>query len=61
MWMRAFLATQRKEIRVLDLDVAAFVIVSAAEGVALNASAELYRTRLADELATLFTRYLTAG
>ena len=60
-WVRAFLATQRKEIRVRDLDVAAFVIVSAAEGVALNASAELYRTRVADELATLFTRYLTAA
>lgn len=60
-WVRAFLATHRKEIRVQDLDVAAFVIVSATEGVALNASADLYRTRAADELATLFTRYLTAA
>jgi AcrR family transcriptional regulator len=60
-WVREFLFSHRSEIRVPDLDVAAFVVVAAAEGVAINASAELYRDRVAEELAMVFTRYLTAG
>ncbi len=60
-WVRGFLASHRKEIGVRDLDTAAFVIVAAAEGVAMTASPEFYRGRGADELAKLFTRYLTAG
>jgi AcrR family transcriptional regulator len=58
-WMRDFLAVHRRELRVRDLDTAAFLIVAAAEGVAMNASPELYLAHGADELATLFTRYLT--
>ncbi len=58
-WVREFLAMHPRELRVQDLDTAAFVIVSAAEGVAMNASPEFYRGRGADELASLFTRYLT--
>lgn len=60
-WMRTFLALHRRELRVRDLDTAAFVIVAAAEGVAMTASPEFYLRRGADELATLFTRYLTAA
>jgi AcrR family transcriptional regulator len=58
-WVRDLLAAHRRELRVWDLDTAAFVIVSCAEGVAMNASPEFYRMEAADELATLFTRYLT--
>jgi AcrR family transcriptional regulator len=57
--VREFLVSHREEIRVPDLDVAAFVMVAAAEGVAVTASPAFYRERGADELATLFTRYLT--
>jgi AcrR family transcriptional regulator len=58
-WVRDLLAAHRRELHVRDLDTAAFVIVSCAEGVAMNASPEFYRTEAADELATLLTRYLT--
>lgn len=60
-WVREFLASHQREIRVPDLDVAAFVVVAAAEGVAINASPEFYRARGADELAMVFTRYLTGS
>ncbi len=59
-WVREFLASHRSEIQVPDLDVAAFMVVATAEGVAINASVEFYRERIADELAMVFTRYLTA-
>jgi AcrR family transcriptional regulator len=59
-WVRDFLAARRRELRVQDLETAAFVMVSAAEGVALNASPEFYRGRAADELALVFTRYLAS-
>lgn len=58
-WARAFLTRYRRELRVRDLDTAAFVLVSCAEGVAMNASPDFYRAQAADELATLFTRYLS--
>lgn len=60
-WVREFLAAHRSEIRVRDLDVAAFVVVAAAEGVSVSASPEFYRSRGADELTTLFSRYLTGS
>lgn len=60
-WVRELLKQHRSEIRVRDLDVAAFIVVAAAEGVATSASPEFYRARGADELATVFTRYLTGG
>lgn len=59
-WVREFLASHPREIQVRDLDVAAFLLVAAAEGVAINATPEFYRARGAQELATLFSRYLTA-
>ncbi len=60
-WLRDFLSTHRRELRVRDLEAAAFVIVAASEGIAMNASPEFYRNRGAEEVAALFTRYLTAG
>jgi AcrR family transcriptional regulator len=59
-WVREFLSAHQWEIEVRDLDVAAFLVVAAAEGVAISASPEFYRARGAAELTTLLTRYLTA-
>lgn len=60
-WVRDLLALHRKQLRVRDLDTAAFVLVAAAEGVTLTASPAFYRNHGADEVARLFTRYLTDG
>jgi AcrR family transcriptional regulator len=57
-WVRALLAAYQKHLVVRDLDAAAFIVVTAAEGVALNASPEFFKSRGADELTALFTRYL---
>jgi hypothetical protein len=57
-WVRGFLAAHRRELRVGDIDTAAFLIVAACEGVALTATPDFYRSRGADELATLLERYL---
>lgn len=58
---RALLAAHRDELRVADLDLAAFVLVSAAEGVGANATSDVFDQRLARELTTLLRRYLTGG
>jgi AcrR family transcriptional regulator len=58
-WVRDLLALHRKQLRVTDLDTAAFMLVAAAEGVAMTASPDFYRGSGADELTLLFTRYLT--
>ncbi len=60
-WVRDFLAFHQHELRVQDLDTAAFLLVAASEGVAMNASPEFYRRRGAEELTILFERYLTRG
>ncbi len=60
-WVHGFLKAHRREIAVRDLDVAAFLLVAAAEGVAMTASPEFYRARGADELTLVFTRYLTGA
>jgi AcrR family transcriptional regulator len=57
-WVRSLLAAHRDELRVDDLDVAAFIVVATAEGVALNATPAFFRDRGADELATMLGRYL---
>ena len=57
-FVRRLLEAHRSELRVDDLDLAAFLVVHATEGVALNASPELFGERLTAELARLFTRYL---
>jgi AcrR family transcriptional regulator len=59
--VRELLTSHRGEIRVQDPDVAAFVMVAAAEGVALSASPEFYRSRGAEELTIMFARYLTGA
>jgi AcrR family transcriptional regulator len=55
---RRLLEAHRAEIRVDDLDLAAFMLVHATQGIALSASPELFGERLTTELARLFTRYL---
>jgi AcrR family transcriptional regulator len=60
-WIRDFLSTHRSELRVRDFATAAFVLVAAAEGIAMNATPEFYRGRGAEEVATLFSRYLTTN
>ena len=57
-WVRALLAAHPKDVRVRDLDTAAFVVVAAVEGIALNASADFFQKRGVDQVASLFTRYL---
>ncbi len=42
-----------------DLDLAAFIVVSTAEGIGSNASRDQFGDRLAEEIATLLTFYLT--
>jgi len=58
----AFVATlleaYRRDLRVIDLNRAATLMVNAAEGIGYNASVETFDERLADELTTLFARYL---
>jgi AcrR family transcriptional regulator len=58
-WVRDLLALHRKDLRVQDLETAAFVLVAAAEGVTMSASPAFFRDRGADEVALLFMRYLT--
>lgn len=55
---RRLLEAHRNELRVDDLDLAAFVLVHGAQGIAFNASPELFGERLIEELVRLFTRYL---
>lgn len=58
-FVRQLLEVHRREVRVTDLDLAAFLVVSAAEGIGSNASRELFGDRLAQETATLLCFYLT--
>ena len=58
-FVRRFLEAHRHELRVGDLDLAAFVVVSAAEGIGANASRDQFGEDLAAEIATLLTLYLT--
>ena len=48
----------RRGLRVSDLDTAAFLIVAATEGVAMNATIEFFRGNGVDELASMLARYL---
>lgn len=60
-FIRRLLEARRDELRVEDLDLAAFVVVSAAEGIGANASGDRFDARLAEEVATLLTLYLTGS
>lgn len=57
-FVRQLLESRRSELRVADLDVAAFVVVSAIEGVAANASREFLNEKLAREMTALLENYL---
>ena len=52
------LEAYRGDLRTTDLNRAAALIVNAAEGIGYNASAETFDEELAEELTTLFARYL---
>ena len=52
------LEAYRGDLRAIDLNRAAALIVNAAEGIGYNASAETFDEELAEELTTLFARYL---
>jgi AcrR family transcriptional regulator len=52
------LEAYRGDLRAIDLNRAATLIVNAAEGIGYNASVETFDEQLADELTTLFARYL---
>lgn len=58
-FVREILEQHRAELRVDDLDLAAFMVVSAVEGVGGNATGELFGEALARELAGLVKAYLT--
>lgn len=60
-FVREVLEAYREELRVDDLDMAAYVIVSASEGLGYHADSELFNQRLVDELTDLFSRYLLPG
>jgi AcrR family transcriptional regulator len=57
--IKQLLEENRDQLRVTDLDLAAFMVVSAAEGVGANATSEFFGERLARELAVLLKVYLT--
>lgn len=59
--VKQLLVTHRQELRVADLDLAAFIVVSAVEGVGANASSRDLDAKLAGELTALVMRYLTDG
>lgn len=56
--VRGILEQHRAELRVDDLDLAAFMVVSAVEGVGGNATHDQFDERLAAELAELVKAYL---
>lgn len=58
-FIRQILEEHRSELRVTDLELAAFVTVSAVEGVASAASNDRFDARLASELQDLLGAYLT--
>lgn len=57
-YVRSLLETDRKRLRVSDLDLAAFVVVNAVEGIGYNAAPDMFNERLAEEVTTLLVRYL---
>jgi AcrR family transcriptional regulator len=58
-FVRTLLEQHRDELRVTDLDRAAFVVVSAAEGIGANATASDFDEALGREVTTLLKLYLT--
>jgi AcrR family transcriptional regulator len=60
-FVRQLLEAHRRELRVDDLDLAAFMVVSAAEGIGAAASDDLFDAQLAQEVATLLTLYVSGN
>ncbi len=60
-YVRSLLEAHRTELRVHDLDLTAALMVNAAEGIGYNATPKEFDERLADELTTLFCRYVLAS
>lgn len=58
---RQLLEAHRAELRVGDLDLAAFIVVSTAEGIASNASEEQFDAALVKEVGALLDLYLTGA
>ena len=58
-FVRQLLEAHRGELRVGDLDLAAFMVVSTAEGIAANASDAQFDDALAREIGSLLGLYLT--
>jgi AcrR family transcriptional regulator len=58
-FVRLILEAHRSELRVPDLDLAAFVTVSAVEGIAAAATNERFDDRLRQEIEDLLRAYLT--
>jgi len=58
-FVRLWLESRREELRVTDLELAAFVAVSAVESVATNARDEDFGPLLIDEIASMLGLYLT--
>lgn len=59
--VKQLLELHRDELRVTDLDLAAFIVVSAVQGVGANATSRDFDARLARELSSLVTSYLTGS
>ncbi len=60
-FVRQLLEAHRAELRVDDLELAAFVTVSAAEGIASNSSGDLFDDRIVDEIVTVLRLYLKSA
>jgi AcrR family transcriptional regulator len=59
--VRRVLEAHRDTLRVTDLDLAAFVVVTAVEGVGANATTQVFDERLEQELTSLLALYLTGS
>lgn len=57
--VRGILEVHQDELRVVDLDLAAFMVVAAAEGIGAKVDTKHFDEELADEVAILLTLYLT--
>lgn len=56
---RELLRQHEDDLTVDDPDLAAWILIHAAQSLAYEAPPQLFRGRLAKEMSTLFTRYLT--
>ena len=59
--VRRVLEAHRGSLRVTDLDLAAFVVVTAVEGVGAHATSQVFDERLEQELTSLLALYLTGS